>query len=110
MRKFVYAIAGAALLGAGAGAQQAGTPATPRAPSARPALPRPAASHPAPGTAVGLSVESQNQLVKQYCSGCHSEKGRAGGLSLISFEAAKVDTNAETAEKMIRKLRAGMMP
>ena len=49
-------------------------------------------------------------MVKQYCVGCHSEKGKAGGLSLVSFDAAHADQNAEVAERMIRKLRAGMMP
>src|SRR4029077_9115565 len=60
--------------------------------------------------ASGPSIEAQNKLVAQYCSGCHSERGKAGGLVLAGFDAAKVEANAETAEKMIRKLRAGMMP
>jgi mono/diheme cytochrome c family protein len=60
-------------------------------------------------------TESQTALVKQYCAGCHNErnKNNAGGLSLQAFDAAKVghDTQiAEVAEKMARKLRAGMMP
>jgi hypothetical protein len=59
--------------------------------------------------------ESQTALVKQYCAGCHNDrnKNNAGGLSLASFDAAKVGHDAqvaEVAEKMIRKLRAGMMP
>ena len=52
----------------------------------------------------------QDQLVKQYCSGCHSEKGRSGGLSLASFAIGDVTSHTDVAEKMIRKLRAGMMP
>jgi hypothetical protein len=48
--------------------------------------------------------------VKQYCAGCHSEKGKAGQLSLAAFDAAQAADHAEVAEKMIRKLRAGMMP
>jgi mono/diheme cytochrome c family protein len=55
-------------------------------------------------------VEAQNLLVKQYCSGCHSEKGKAGGVSLAGFDAAKATDNVIVAEKMIHKLRAGMMP
>ena len=49
-------------------------------------------------------------LTKQYCIGCHSEKGKAGGLSLVAFDAAHADQNAEAAEKVIKKLRLGMMP
>src|SRR5207244_3161990 len=61
-------------------------------------------------SASGLAIDAQNQLVRQYCAGCHSEKGKAGDLSLASFDAADITHNADVAEKMIRKLRAGMMP
>jgi hypothetical protein len=60
--------------------------------------------------AAELSVDSQNQLVSQYCVTCHSDKAKAGGLSLARFDAAVVDKNPEVAEEMIRKLRAGLMP
>jgi hypothetical protein len=49
-------------------------------------------------------------MVKQYCATCHSDRGKAGGLSLASFDAAQLLDHAEVAEKMIRKLRTGMMP
>jgi hypothetical protein len=57
-----------------------------------------------------LDVNAQDQLVKQYCVTCHSEKGRAGQLSLAAFDAAHIDNTPDIAERMIRKLRAGMMP
>jgi uncharacterized protein DUF1592/uncharacterized protein DUF1588/uncharacterized protein DUF1585/uncharacterized protein DUF1595/uncharacterized protein DUF1587 len=56
------------------------------------------------------SADPQPDLVKQYCAVCHSEKGKAGGLSLASFDAAHAEQSADVAEKMIRKLRLGMMP
>jgi hypothetical protein len=49
-------------------------------------------------------------VVKQYCTGCHSEKGKAGGLSLVAFDAAHPDQHGEVAEKIVHKLRLGMMP
>src|SRR5687767_7732832 len=60
-------------------------------------------------------TESQTALVKQYCTSCHNDrnKNNAGGLSLQAFDAAKVGHDpqvADTAEKIIRKLRSGMMP
>jgi len=70
--------------------------------------PKPVVGH-APATATMLPAE-QTALVKQYCAGCHSERGKAGGLSLAAFDATKLDDHGETTEKMIRKLRAGMMP
>src|SRR5262245_4796427 len=61
------------------------------------------------------TADEQTALVKQYCIGCHNDRGRerAGNLTLASFDAARVGQDpaiAETAEKMIRKLRLGMMP
>src|SRR5262249_36256861 len=55
-------------------------------------------------------VDAQNQLVGQYCATCHSERGKAGGLTLAGFDAAKIGERPDVAEKMIRKLRTGMMP
>jgi mono/diheme cytochrome c family protein len=110
MRTVVSAVAVTALLGAGLTAESLRT----QSRLAAKAPVRMAASHPStkPGTkdAPGLSIESQNQLVAQYCAGCHSERGKAGGLVLAGFDAAKAEQHAETAEKMIRKLRAGLMP
>ena len=57
-----------------------------------------------------LTTAEQTALVKQYCAGCHSDRAKAGGLSLAAFSAADAAINVETTEKMIRKLRAGMMP
>ena len=71
-------------------------------------VPKAARSH-APAAAVMTSAE-QTAVVKQYCAGCHSERGKAGGLSLATFDATDVVEHGEMSEKMIRKLRAGMMP
>jgi hypothetical protein len=49
-------------------------------------------------------------MVKQYCVGCHSDRGKAGGLTLASFDTAKAGDDVELSEKIIRKLRAQMMP
>jgi mono/diheme cytochrome c family protein len=68
----------------------------------------PVASH-APAATTMLAAE-QTAVVKQYCATCHSERGKAGGISFADFDAAKIEENGELTEKMIRKLRAGMMP
>jgi len=57
-----------------------------------------------------MAVADQNALFKQYCVTCHSDRGKAGGLSLASFDAGAAVDHAEISEKVIRKLRAGMMP
>src|SRR6185436_1190306 len=48
--------------------------------------------------------------VKQYCVSCHSERGKAGGLSLADYDVASAPEHADTSEKIIRKLRGSMMP
>jgi hypothetical protein len=93
-----------------ASSARATTPGAERAPvqtPATPAAPRPAPSH-APSAA--RVAEADNAIVKQYCTGCHNDRGKAGGLSLASFDAAQATANPVATEKMIRKLRAGMMP
>jgi mono/diheme cytochrome c family protein len=75
----------------------------------RPVPLRAQSTPPAPaGAAPG--GEATTQTIRQYCVGCHSERGMAGGLSLASFDVAHAPEHAETSEKIIRKLRAGMMP
>lgn len=73
-----------------------------------PAAPKPVTSH-APAVTSMLPAE-ETAVVKQYCVGCHSERGKAGGLSLAAFDAAQLEDHGELTEKMVRKLRAGMMP
>jgi len=51
-----------------------------------------------------------NEVVQTYCSRCHSERRRSGNLVLSDFDVGLADSNVDRAEKMVRKLRAGMMP
>src|SRR5205807_9561594 len=55
------------------------------------------------------AVEIHNTL-EQYCFDCHNKSARSGGLSLEGLDTAKLGDRAETWEKVVRKLRAGMMP
>jgi hypothetical protein len=78
-------------------------PAKPHAP-ARKTSTRPAA----------ISNSALTEMVRQTCAAaCHSDQRKLGSLTLEHFDVAKAASspaNAETAEKMINKLRAGMMP
>ena len=69
----------------------------------------PTASTPADNVKV-LPPSEQKALLDDYCITCHDNDKEKGGLSLEKFDPAKPEANAEVAEKMIRKLRAGMMP
>src|SRR5579871_1330616 len=54
--------------------------------------------------------DPQQAVLKQYCITCHNEKLKTGGLELDKIDLNHVSANAETCEKVARKLRAGMMP
>src|SRR5687768_11727813 len=59
---------------------------------------------------VAASVDSQRALINQYCVGCHNERVRSGGFSWTDINLARPEQNAERVEKVIRKVRSGMMP
>ena len=61
-------------------------------------------------TSGATPVAAQRELIDQYCLGCHSDKVRSGGLALSELNLDAVDQHAEIAEKVIRKLRGGLMP
>ena len=107
MTKFTVASTGmlTAIVALGLGLSAQTTPA-PAKPAPKPAL---AVSHKVAAQQPAATAP-QPDLTKQYCVGCHSEKGKAGGLSLFSFDPAHADQTADVAEKIIRKLRLGMMP
>src|SRR5262249_54286990 len=49
-------------------------------------------------------------FLNQYCVTCHNEKTKTAGLMLDKIDLEHVGDNAQTWEKMILKLRSGMMP
>ena len=64
----------------------------------------PVAHTPAPVTA------AMTELVQEYCVRCHNDRRLRGDLSLEDFSVEGAAAEAPIAERMIRKLRAGMMP
>jgi len=55
-------------------------------------------------------AESPDDIIQGYCVDCHNDVTKAGQQSFETFEVAKAGDHAAVAEKMVRKLRAGMMP
>jgi hypothetical protein len=91
-------------------------PAAPRA-VGHPVLPRPAATRTsAPSSrsalrpALRMAPAELNAVVKQYCQKCHNQTMRRGNLSLTDFDVGAPDAKADVAEKVVAKLRSGMMP
>jgi hypothetical protein len=56
------------------------------------------------------AVQPSRALVNQYCAGCHNEKLTSGGFSWTKLDVDHPEQNADQAEKVIRKVRAGLMP
>ena len=56
------------------------------------------------------SPPSHAALIKTYCAGCHNDRTKSGELSLEHADLNTIPAHAETWEKVIRKVRAGMMP
>ena len=63
-----------------------------------------------PVPASSIPVATLTEVVQQYCVVCHNDALLTGNVSFQEFSVENADERAETAEKMIRKLRAGMMP
>ena len=59
---------------------------------------------------VAVPSEELTSVVQRYCVVCHNDQMLTGNLSLQEFDVADPVARAEVAEKMIRKLRLGMMP
>jgi cytochrome c551/c552 len=49
-------------------------------------------------------------VLNQYCVTCHNERLKTGGLMLDSVSLTDAERHADVWEKVIRKVRAGMMP
>ena len=70
----------------------------------------------AAGPAAGAAAQSAtaggdpNLVVRGTCAACHNDRARRGNLSLEGFDAAAAADAPDVAERMVRKLRAGMMP
>ena len=75
------------------------------------ATPGPGAGSDTKGAAFDtLSTEVAQAVVVGTCRRCHSDARPRGNMSLEAFEVAAAPENTEVAERMVRKLRAGMMP
>ena len=59
---------------------------------------------------VSVSSEPPRALLDKYCVTCHSDRLKTANLSLQGLDLTKVGEHADLWEKVVRKLRAGVMP
>ena len=63
-----------------------------------------------PDQARPTPADQPRALLDKYCVTCHSERLKTANLSLQNLDLTKVADHAELWEKVVRKLRAGVMP
>src|SRR6476659_2092742 len=56
------------------------------------------------------SVSDARAFLDQYCVSCHNERLKTAELALDRLDVSDVGAGAEVWEKVVVKLRAGMMP
>ena len=56
-----------------------------------------------------IATNDDAALLKQYCITCHNERAKTGGL-VLDVELTKVAADRERWEKVVRKVKTGMMP
>jgi cytochrome c551/c552 len=61
------------------------------------------------GTVHAQTADPQ-AIVNQYCVTCHNQKLKTAGLMLDAVDASNVGHDAEIWEKVVRKIKTGMMP
>jgi hypothetical protein len=111
------AVVGAAF-GIGAVSQSEATPA-PRYVAADVAVAVPAESIPVRSAryqphskvgARGISTAALNAALQRYCAQCHNPRQMRGNLNLAGFDVDSSTSQLDVSEKVIRRLRADMMP
>jgi hypothetical protein len=65
---------------------------------------------PATSASTAPTAPAQRALLDQYCVTCHNDRLKTSNLSLEKLDLATVGDHTELWEKVIRKLRAGVMP
>src|SRR5262245_21281098 len=71
-------------------------------------LPR-QARPPAPATAVP-AVAVPQAILDQYCITCHNQRAKTADLMLDTMDVERVGKDAAVWERVVRKVRTGMMP
>ena len=106
---------GAAALSIAFVSAQSGAPGVPARTStaapvaAQQARPQPVAA-PARTTNPVPDATTARALVDKYCVTCHNARTKTADLLLDQFDVAKMGDHRDVAEKVVRKMRAGLMP
>ena len=56
------------------------------------------------------SASAARAVLDKYCVTCHNQRAKTAGLTLDALDLSHVSRNAESWEKVVRKIRTGAMP
>jgi mono/diheme cytochrome c family protein len=79
-------------------------------PTSRPAAPPSQAPAAVPVAAKPADPSMARKVMDQYCVTCHNEKTKSADLLLDRLDLGNLGEHTEIGEKVVRKLRAGLMP
>jgi cytochrome c5 len=65
---------------------------------------------PVAATPAASATGNSRPVIEKYCVTCHNERSKTAGLTLDNLDLANVSANADVLEKVVRKVRVGMMP
>jgi mono/diheme cytochrome c family protein len=71
---------------------------------------KPLSAQPPQAVAAATTASPDSTFLVQYCIGCHNQRAKVAGLALDTLDLSKVGPDAETWEKVVKKIRTGMMP
>ena len=70
----------------------------------------PQATQPSPATVAASPTLDSRAVLDRYCVTCHNERAKIAGLTLDKVDLSNIPAGADILEKVVRKVRVGMMP
>ena len=64
----------------------------------------------APPMGAAATPADRKQMLVQYCSGCHNDKTKTAGMSVLPLKADDLEAHNPTWEKILRRISLGEMP
>src|SRR3954462_15309794 len=73
-------------------------------------FPEAAGQNPVRPAEIAATEPVPRAVLDRYCVTCHNSRAKSGGLVLEKIDLSDVGAHSDTWEKVVRKVRAGMMP
>ena len=63
-----------------------------------------------PATLAALTPADHKGMMMRYCTGCHNDKLKTAGMSVVPLDPNNLTANLDTWEKILRRVSLGEMP